>query len=242
MRDKQSSHKGTFGHLSVVVGEKKGAGLLCAKAGFIFGSGLVTTIIDKYMEQLPYHIMQNKKLPSNTTAICIGMGLGTLYNKNIICNDIPKVCDADIFYDNIILDVLQQKNIVLTPHPKEFCSLLKIVQIANINITQLQNNRFKYIDMFSKKYPYITILLKGANSLIAQNGKVYINSFGTPTLSKGGTGDVLSGLIGSLLAQGYSCLEAAISGSLVHTLGALEFNYNNYSLTPEELIEQIKKL
>ena len=65
---------------------------------------------------------------------------------------------------------------------------------------------------------------------------------GTSTLSKGRSGNVLAGLIGSLLAQGYSCIDATISGSLAHTIAALKYENNNYSLTPEELIGQIKKL
>ena len=186
--------------------------------------------------------MQSKKIPENTTALCIGMGLGTKYDKSIITNKIAKVIDADLFYDKNILDILKQDNIVLTPHPKEFCALLKLTKIVDISIDELQNNRFKYLSIFAKKYPKLTILLKGANVLIAKNKKIHINRFGTSALSKGGSGDVLSGLIGSLLAQGYNCLDATINGSLAHTIGALKYSGNNYSLTPEELINQIKKL
>ncbi len=242
LRDKKSSHKGSFGHLAVVVGEKLGAGLLACEAGFAFGCGLVTAINENKIKKISNHIMQSKSIPLNTTAICLGMGLGKEYNKKLLDNNIPKVIDADFFYDKNILKLLDKKNIVLTPHPKEFCSLLKLCSIANLTIKQLQNNRFKYIKLFSKKYSKVTILLKGANVLIAQNKKVYINKFGSAVLSKGGSGDVLSGLIGSLLAQGYSSLDATISGSLAHTFGALNFKENNYSLTPEELITQIKKL
>ena len=243
-RDIKSTHKGSFGHLSVIIGDKKGAGLLCAQAGFAFGCGLITAVntIKEEIKKIPNHIMQSKTIPQNTTALCIGMGLGDKYDKSYFKNNIPKVIDADLFYDKIILDILQQDNIVLTPHPKEFCSLLKLTNIADIDINKLQNNRFKYLSMFSKKYPKITILLKGANVLIAQNKKLYINRFGTSALSKGGSGDVLSGLIGSLLAQGYSTLEATINGSLAHTIAALKYSGNNYSLTPKELINQIKKL
>lgn len=244
LRDKKSSHKGTYGHLSVVVGDKKGAAILCAEAGFAFGCGLITAIYnsDDDIKKIPNHIMQSTSTPQNTTAICIGMGLGSKYDKKIVDNNISKVIDADLFYDKNILKLLNKNNIVLTPHPKEFCALLKLTNIANTTIGELQNNRFKYLSIFTKRYPKITILLKGANTLIAKNKKIYINTFGTSALSKGGSGDVLSGLIGSLLAQGYSPLEATINGSLAHTIAALKYSGNNYSLTPEELIEQIKKL
>ena len=241
-RDKKLSHKGTYGHLSVVVGDKKGAGLLCAKAGFSFGCGLITAINKNDIKKIPNYIMQNNKIPKNATALCIGMGLGNDCDDTFIKNEIPKVIDADFFYNKKILDILKQKNIVLTPHPKEFCALLKLVSIVDITIDELQNNRFKYLSLFSKKYPKVTILLKGVNVLIAQNKKIYINIFGISALSKGGSGDVLSGLIGSLLAQGYNPLDATINGSLTHTIAASKYSGNNYSLTPEELINQIKKL
>jgi hydroxyethylthiazole kinase-like uncharacterized protein yjeF len=170
------------------------------------------------------------------------MGLGKRYDKSFIENNIPKVIDANLFYDKNILTILEQNNIVLTPHPKEFCSLLKISGIDDIDISTLQNDRFKYLSLFCKKYPKVVLLLKGANVLIAQNNKIYINQFGDATLSKGGSGDVLSGLIGGLLAQGYSSLDATICGSLAHSLAIAKYDNNNYSLNPYDLIELVKKL
>lgn len=242
LRDKKTTHKGTFGHLAVLIGDKKGAGILSAEAGFAFGCGLISAINSEDIKKIPNHIMQSTTIPQNTTAVCVGMGLGNNYDKKIFDNNIPKVIDADLFYDRKIIDILKQNNIILTPHPKEFCSLLKITNIADINIDTLQNNRFKYLSIFAQKYSKVTILLKGSNVLIAQNKKIYINTFGTAALSKGGSGDVLSGLIGSLLAQGYDTLDATINGSLAHTIAAAKYSGNNYSLTPEELIKQIKKL
>jgi hydroxyethylthiazole kinase-like uncharacterized protein yjeF len=241
LRDKKDSNKGSFGHLSVIVGEKSGAGLLCADAGFAFGCGLISVIM-KLNKKIPNYIMQNDSLPSNTTAICIGMGLGTEYDENILKTPIPKVVDADLFYDKNILILLKQKDIVITPHPKEFCALLKITDIANISIEELQENRFKYVKLFSSKYPEVVLLLKGTNVLISFDEKIFVNTFGSSVLSKGGSGDVLCGLIGSLLAQGYSALEATINGSLAHTIAASNYSLNNYSMTPQDLIEEIKKL
>jgi hydroxyethylthiazole kinase-like uncharacterized protein yjeF len=241
-RVSKSTHKGTFGHLAVVIGEKSGAGLLACEAGFSLGSGLVTAVLEDKIKKLPNHIMQSRSLPSNTTAICIGMGLGKRYDETILENNIPKVCDADIFYDKNILNLLDKDNVVLTPHPKEFCSLLKISKITDVSIDVLQKNRFKYLKAFSLKYPKIVVLLKGANVLIAKGGKIYINTFGTNKLSKGGSGDVLGGFIGSLLAQGYNTLEAAINGSLAHTMAAQKYKKNNYSLKPQDIIEMVKEL
>jgi len=241
IRDNKISNKGTFGHLSVIVGEKSGAGLLCADAGFSFGCGLIT-VISNDIKKLPNYIMHSKNLPINTTALCIGMGLGKRYDKSLLENDIPKIIDADLFSDENVLALLVQKNIVLTPHPKEFCSLLKMTKLANISIDELQQNRFKYVSIFSKKYKNIVLLLKGTNVLISHNKTTYVNPHGTSVLSKGGSGDVLCGLIGSLLAQGYSPLDATLHGSLAHTIAASNYDGNNYAMTPQDLVSEIKKL
>eukprot|EP01155_Anaeramoeba_flamelloides_P011042 Anaeramoba_flamelloidesa327043_26.p1 GENE.a327043_26~~a327043_26.p1 ORF type:complete len:222 (-),score=18.65 a327043_26:183-752(-) len=189
--------------------------------------------------------MQSESLPKNTSAIAVGMGLGEVdaeFLDTIFENDIPKVIDADLFYSEYILKILEQENLVLTPHPKEFCSLLKMSEIADIDVPTLQNNRFKFVQKFNMKYPNIVLLLKGANMLITHQGKTYINSFGSPVLSQGGSGDVLSGLIASLLAQNYDILDATLSASLGMTLGARNFSKNNYAMKPQDLIEEVKKL
>ncbi len=229
----------------VIIGsEARGWEYLCAEAPFNFGVGLVSVINHKEY-QLPYHIMQSHKFPKNTTAIAIGMGLGN-YEQNeileILNKDILKVIDADMFYGKDIKIVLNKENIVLTPHPKEFCSLLKITAIDDISVETLQKNRFKYVEKFCNKYPKVVLVLKGANTIIAQNKKVYINPHGSSKLSFGGSGDILSGLVGSLLAQGYSCIDAAINGSLAHTISALQYTGNDYSMTPDDLISGIKIL
>ncbi len=242
-RNKKNSHKGSYGHLNVVAGCKKGAGIIAAKAAFGFGAGLVSVVCHENLD-LPYHIMQTHFISENCTAIAIGMGLGKYETdeiRKILNKPISKIIDADLFYDELIVEVLD-KEVVLTPHPKEFVSLLKLTNIADISVEELQNNRFLYVEKFSKKYPKVVLLLKGANVIIAQNEKLYVNSFGSAVLSKGGSGDVLSGLIGSLLAQGYSSLEATITASLAHTLGARNYKKNNYSLIPSDLVEEIRKL
>lgn len=241
LRDNKISNKGTYGHLSVIVGEKAGAGILCADAGFSFGCGLITVLGDN-VKKIPNYIMQNKTIPLNTTALCIGMGLGQRYDKSLLANDIPKVIDADLFSDEIILALLEQKNIIMTPHPKEFCSLLKITNLADISVKELQNNRFKYVEIFCTRFRNAVLLLKGTNVIISKHKKIYVNSLGSSVLSKGGSGDVLCGLIGSLLAQGYRPLEATIHGSLAHTIAASKYDGNNYSMSPQDLVKEIKKL
>ncbi|WP_141047871.1 NAD(P)H-hydrate dehydratase [Aliarcobacter cryaerophilus] len=243
LRDIQNSHKGTFGHVNIVSGEKIGASIIASDASFAFGAGLVT-IVSQNEKNIPFHIMQSKSVSENCTAIALGMGLGefeSLKLEEILQLNIPKVLDADIFYNPLIVKYLDE-NVVLTPHPKEFISLLKLTNIANISIEELQENRFLYVEKFCKIYPKVTLLLKGANVIISKNDKIYVNIFGSSKLSKGGSGDVLSGLIASLLAQGYTSLEAAINASLAHTIAAKKYKNNNYSMSPQDIIQGIKIL
>ena len=243
LRDIKNSHKGTFGHVNIVSGEKIGASIIASQASFAFGAGLVT-IVSQNEKNIPFHIMQSKSISENCTAIALGMGLGEIESlklEEILQLNIPKVLDADIFYNPLIVKYLDE-NIVLTPHPKEFISLLKLTNIANISIEELQDNRFLYVEKFCKIYPKVTLLLKGANVIISKNEKIYVNIFGSSKLSKGGSGDVLSGLIVSLLAQGYTSLEATINASLAHTIAAKKYKNNNYSMSPQDIIKGIKIL
>lgn len=190
--------------------------------------------------------MSSELLPKTTTAMAIGMGLGDSYSdidlSSFLDNTYPLIADADIFSMEIILEILKRENVVLTPHPKEFVSFLKLCGIADISVLELQNERFKYAELFCTKYPNVVLLLKGANVIIGQDDRFFVNPHGTSKLSKGGSGDVLSGLIGSLLAQGSSPLKAACNASLAHTKLALNYTGADFSLTPDDLIAGIWKL
>ena len=246
-RNKKNSHKGSFGHVNVILGEKKGAAIIASNAAFYFGAGLVSLITKekaKILNNIPNHIMSSEKVSKNCTAIAIGMGLGEYKKeelKTILDIKAKKVIDADLFYNEIILAYLDER-VVLTPHPKEFISLLKLTKIADITIEELQENRFLYVKQFCQKYKEVVLLLKGTNVLISKDEKIFVNTYGSSILSKGGSGDVLSGLIASLLAQGYETLDAAITASLAHTLAANNYKKNNYSFGPQDLIEEIKKI
>ena len=243
-RDKNNTHKGSFGHLSLIHGEKEGAAIISAMAALRYGSGLVT-LVGEQINAVPYALMQDEHLPYNTTAIACGMGLGKNFQRErlskIFSHDLPLVLDADIFYHSIFCDLLH-KEMIITPHPKEFVHILKTTNLADITVQDLQENRFKYAELFSKRYPQITLVLKGANTVIAYNDSFYINPLGTPALAKGGSGDVLTGLCGALLAQGYTCLEAAVQASLAQTISAKSLKKNSYALTPEDIIEGLSWL
>ncbi len=244
-RNRKDTHKGSFGHLAVLCGEKSGAAVISALSALNFGAGLVSLVSNENV-QIPYEIMQSHLLPNNSTAIALGMGLGNEFSaqelENFLDNQLPLLLDADIFYSENISALLKRENMVITPHPKEFVALLSALGLAEVDIAELQSKRFKYVELFSKKYPNVVLLLKGANVIIAYQNNYYINPHGSNVLAKGGSGDVLSGLIGALLAQGYTAIDAAISASLAHTLSAKKFMKNSYALTPKDLIEGLKSL
>ncbi|MFA6188578.1 MAG: NAD(P)H-hydrate dehydratase [Sulfuricurvum sp.] len=244
-RQSLSSHKGSYGHLSLICGEKIGASVIAGSAALRFGAGLVSLITCENIV-IPHELMQNHSLPSTTTALALGMGLGAEFCDQeltkLLNNGHPLVLDADIFYHSMFPALLDRNQIVLTPHPKEFTQILRICNIANIDVDTLQNDRFDYAERFCATYPNAVLVLKGANVIIGYNDRFFINPHGTVALAKGGSGDVLSGLIGALLAQGYSPLDAAIHASLAHTMAAQKFVKNNYALTPLDLIESITTL
>ncbi|WQY59731.1 NAD(P)H-hydrate dehydratase [Helicobacter pylori] len=243
LRDKKNAHKGDYGHAHVLLGKHSGAGLLSALSALSFGSGVVS------IQALECEITSNNKplelvfcenFPNPLSAFALGMGLENIpkdFNKWLELA--PCVLDAGVFYHKEVLQALE-KEVILTPHPKEFLSLLKLVGI-NISMLELLDNKLEIARDFSQKYPKVVLLLKGANTLIAHQGRTFINNLGSVALAKAGSGDVLAGLIVSLLSQNYTPLDAAINASLVHALASLEFK-NNYALTPLDLVEKIKRL
>ncbi|WRC47233.1 NAD(P)H-hydrate dehydratase [Helicobacter pylori] len=243
LRDKKNAHKGDYGHAHVLLGKHSGAGLLSALSALSFGSGVVS------VQALECEITSNNKplelvfcenFPKKLSAFALGMGLENIpkdFKKWLELA--PCVLDAGVFYHKEVLQALE-KEVILTPHPKEFLSLLKSVGI-NISMLELLDNKLEIARDFSQKYPKVVLLLKGANTLIAHQGRTFINILGSVALAKAGSGDVLAGLILSLLSQNYTPLDAAINASLAHALAGLEFK-NNYALTPLDLIEKIKRL
>lgn len=243
LRDRKNAHKGDYGHAHVLLGKHSGAGLLSALSALSFGSGVVSVQAlecEIISSNKPLELVFYENFPKKLSAFALGMGLEGLpkdFKKWL--GLAPCVLDAGVFYHKEVLQALE-KEVILTPHPKEFLSLLELVGI-NISMLELLDNKLEIARDFSQKYPKVVLLLKGANTLIAHQGRVFINNLGSVALAKAGSGDVLAGLIVSLLAQKYTPLDAAINASLAHALAGLEFK-NHYALTPLDLIEKIKRL
>lgn len=247
-RKEQATHKGSFGHAAVFCGEKEGAGIISGMAATTFGAGLTTLVVHEKITPPPY-LMHSTVVPESASAMAIGMGLGCHFEseflqKYVVKSHLPIVLDADSFYNEEILAVLAQKDreIVITPHPKEFVVLWKRLTGEQLTVTQVQAKRFEMVRKFNAKYPHVTILLKGANTLIMQEERLYINPLGCSKLSKGGSGDVLSGLIVAMLAQGYTAIDAAIQASLALVIAAHQYQGSSYAMLSTDLIEEIGKL
>jgi len=229
------SHKGNYGHSLIFSGSygKMGAAVLSAKACIKAGAGLVSihcptcgvNIIQTTVPEAMVEADINEKYIScihnieKYDAIAIGPGIGTdiitqkametLINKA----KIPLVIDADginILSENKQWLSFLPKNSILTPHIKEFERLTQ----------KFENDfeRFEYQKLISAQYQII-IVLKGAHSCITTpEGISYFNSTGNPGMATAGSGDVLTGIITGLIAQGYSPVESAILGVYLHGL------------------------
>ena len=240
LRTKQNTNKGDFGHTYVVSGQMSGAAQMAALAAHAIGSGLVSVVSEGPLNLSPI-LMQKSSFDAARVVVC-GCGLGERKIDLAALRGKSCVIDADLCYEREILSLLNaNSNLIITPHPKEFCSLLKIAGIADISVSELQERRFELARAWSEKFSGV-LVLKGANTLIAQAGITYVCDKGSAALAKGGSGDVLAGLIGGLLAQSYSPLQASICGVLAHALAARAFAKNSYALNPLDLIEEVKWL
>lgn len=230
------THKGIQGHALIIGGSygKMGAVCLSSKACLKTGCGLVTVFIPK----CGYNILQiaipevmvvtdnQEKYISDITfdikpqAIGIGPGLGleietqqAVY-KFLKTNKIPLVIDADalnILSKNKEWFPLLQPKTIITPHPKELERL-----IGNWNS---DTEKIEKTIVFSKQY-HLIIVMKGAPTHIIDGDIIYRNTTGNSALATAGTGDVLTGMITSLLAQSYEPINAAIMGVYLHGLTA----------------------
>ena len=222
------AHKGMFGHVLLVAGNKgkMGACVLAARSCLRSGVGLLTlNIPDEQFPVLQIAVPEamatsrNENIDWNKyTTMGIGPGLGTDEKellKNILLHfKKPVVLDADalnmIAEENIDLKSIPA-NSVLTPHPKEFERLFG--KAAN------DFERINKAIEISKLYPLV-IILKGHRTLIAYKGNGYFNMTGNAGMATGGSGDVLTGIITSLVAQGYTSEQATILGVYIHGLSA----------------------
>lgn len=225
-----NANKGTFGKVLVVAGSDKypGAAYLTTAAAYKIGAGLVTLASNLFVREITA-----KKISEVTymdldevvgkirdyDALLIGPGLGQsdetsdLVWQVLSMINLPKtLIDADGLNILSKIDRWWKKvsfKGVLTPHPGEMSRL------TGLSAKEIQANREKVAGDYAKKWDQV-VILKGANSVIASLDDVIISPFADASLARAGTGDVLSGVIAGLMAQGLSSFDAAKVGCFIH--------------------------
>ena len=262
----QDSHKGSFGTVLSVAGsyEMPGAGVLCANSAVNSGCGLVISafpekaynaITPKITEPVLMllsgdAVMDAENLIEKSKkcrALVLGPGIGkteyteklvSLLLQNVECAIVLDADGLNCIAENP--DILKncKSDIVITPHPAEMSRL------TGLSVNEIQSDRQKIATDFAKKYN-VTVLLKGHHTIIASpTGNIYMNMSGNSGLAKGGSGDVLTGLIGGLIAQGMSSTEAAAVGAYIHGKSAERVCkiHSEYGCTPTRLVNTIGKV
>ncbi len=255
----RNSHKYHFGSILTIGGSKgmMGAPLLAAMAALKTGSGLSgVSYNEKYLRYIsnPYpEIMVNsflgiEDIPSQVrkkSAIVFGPGLGKNDEVNIdvlsylLSLDIPLIVDADgIYYlKQLIKEYSTRPNLIITPHNQEMATFLG-VDIEDVKVEPV---------LFAKNIAHtynMTVVLKGSCTIITNNEETYFSIHGNPGMASAGTGDVLTGIIASLLGRGFSSLEACKLGVLIHSkAGELaKDEFGEESMTASDLIKNIFKV
>lgn len=262
------SNKGTLGSLLCICGSygMAGAAIMAGKAALRCGIGLLKIAVPKSiypvcatnilesvyypLEETSNGVISSKntdfllEMCEKSSAVVIGCGLSVCDDTKNLVQSVITNCEKPLVIDADALNCICNKPEILknlkapaiiTPHPGEMARLLhstpKTVNSSRENTA---------ID-FAKKFGVVTVL-KGAGTIIASpDGEVYINHTGNSGMATGGSGDVLSGIIGSLLAQGASPINAAAAGVFLHgTIGDLAAEkLGKISMLPTDMIDMI---
>ena len=253
-----NTHKGTFGTIGIIGSAEgmSGAIVLAGKSALKAGCGKVFLGFAQLQLPLPF-IDSAPELMLKTaselvdrqdiSAWAIGCGLGVSANsENILLNVLaqrdenqPYVFDADalVLMAKLKSKISLNQHCVLTPHPKEASILL------NCTLSDVQNNRKQAAKEMAKLY-HCWAILKGENTVITSpTGEILINRTGNSGLSTAGSGDVLTGIMGSFLAQGMVMSEAVKSAVWIHGIAAdilVEKGIGPIGLTASELIDTVR--
>ncbi|SNS75936.1 NAD(P)H-hydrate epimerase [Anaerovirgula multivorans] len=256
------THKGSYGKALIIAGSfgMTGAAILASKAALRSGAGIVKTAVPKELSV----IIENQLIEAITVsleelwnqdnqqafrlkgedAIAIGPGSGRaeafkkLLEAVVEEATVPVVIDADglnLLAENIDILKSLKAPCIITPHPGE------MARLTGLSIDEINRNRIDVARGFSLKWKVIT-LLKGARTIISdEKGNVYINSTGNPGMATAGSGDVLTGMITGLLAQGISPLEATITAAYLHGKAGdrTAEKYGQYSMLAGDILEEI---
>lgn len=258
-RRSANSHKGTFGNTMLICGSEnmRGAAALATLGALRTGAGLVTlascsAVIDSLSSSIYEPLWFNTEkgdvicASDKMDAIGIGCGLGLTKStyktvKYLIEREgAPLVIDADainVLEGNAKLLKKAKREIVLTPHPREFSRL------CGAGVKEISEHREELALAFAREYG-VTLLLKGKGTVITDGSEVFVNPTGSSALAKGGTGDVLCGVICALIGQKASPLNAAVIGAYIHGLAGerLAKKSSEYGVLASELPLEISKI
>jgi ADP-dependent NAD(P)H-hydrate dehydratase / NAD(P)H-hydrate epimerase len=265
------THKGDYGHLLVIAGSvgKTGAAVMACQAALRMGAGLVTLAIPKSLNAIlemkltevmteplpetPKQTLSLRAFPAivrlceNKRAVIIGPGLGTLKETQSLILKLIRTLDLPIILDADGLTALatqpktlpiKNRSLMLTPHPGEMARLIRS------QVKDVLEDRVGLSRNFSQSQ-HVHLILKGHPTLISTpKGEVYINPTGNPGMASGGTGDVLTGMIGGLVCQGFDILPSLQIAVYLHGMagdeGAQEMGEK--SLIATDIIEKIPTL
>ncbi|MGN0620413.1 MAG: NAD(P)H-hydrate dehydratase [Porcipelethomonas sp.] len=264
------AHKGKFGRLLTVCGSRKmpGACMMSAAAAARCGTGLIT--VSSVAENIPAlsvnlpEIMYEPlisdengfmkkesaesiiKASEKATAVLIGCGIGVTDGTRHLVKELirkincPIILDADginCIQDSI--DIIREKRsgIVITPHPAEMSRL------TGKSVSEIQSDRLCCAREFSAEYGVITVL-KGAGTIITNGDASFVNPTGNPGMGKGGSGDILSGMIASFAAQGIGLMEAAVLGVYLHGLAGdrAAGKLSMQSMLPTDMLNELPEI
>lgn len=267
----ENTHKGSFGKLVIFAGSEayRGAPLLVAEGAARMGVGLVRLVSERAVTDLACTALPELLLSDAPTiaswdeaqtaralslcdgakAIVVGPGCGVsegLYRFVLALlgsEGCPVLLDADALgalalYREQSISALKaaRRCVVMTPHPLELGRLL------GVGAADVQAHREAYATEFAARAG-VSLLLKGQGTIITDGVRVYCNPTGSSALAKGGSGDVLSGAVGALLAQGAAPLAALAVGAYLHGQAAdtLAKELSLYGVTPSDLPKQMAR-
>lgn len=260
----RKSHKGNFGKLLCITGSENfsGAVAISAIGALRMGAGIVTLATTRTVHSLVAPLVPEATflpLPSNdnggidasatdillpalesASAVLLGCGMGNTADtaaitafvlKNAHC---PIIMDADAINSvasspEVLFDA--QNSLILTPHMGEMARLIKK------STEEIVANRLELATEFSKKYSAVLVLKDASTVISSPNGDIFFNTTGNPGLSKGGSGDLLAGMIASLSAQGFIDTAAAVCGVYLHGLAAdkAAYSLSEYAMLPSDI-------
>lgn len=264
LQRQQFSHKGTFGTLGIIAGDKHmlGATILSVRAAYRAGVGLVKVFADEEVSQLliqaipecivvPYEKELSKdnfdrhveNFVLQTTGIVIGPGLSKSLKarhlvQKILQLDTKAVLDADAL--NIISEHIEWFDervcdCVITPHIGEMSRL------TGYPSEGISENTIQFAKAFSKDHRVTTVLKSARTVIVSKDQDVYLNMAGNSGLATAGSGDVLSGVIGAMIAMGKSIDDSSVYGALLHSMTAEVYadRHNEYSMTASDIIDNL---